>query len=114
MITIILYIFISFKLLEEVDFLSVVNIQNLTFCYDNSFNGVFKNLSFAIDSNWKLGFIGRNGCDKTTFLNLLMNNFNITGTITSNVLFDYFPFQIENKSKISLDIVKEICPDYEY
>ncbi len=30
------------------------------------------NLSFCIDTNWKLGLIRRNGKGKTTFLRLLM------------------------------------------
>ena len=33
---------------------------DLTFYYDGSFDNVFENVSFSIDTNWKLGFIGRN------------------------------------------------------
>ena len=35
-----------------------------------SFDTVFENVSFGIDTDWKLGLIGRNGKGKTTFLNL--------------------------------------------
>ena len=36
-----------------------------------SYDNVFEHVSFQIDTDWKLGFVGRNGRGKTTFLNLL-------------------------------------------
>lgn len=38
-----------------------INVCNLTFAYEGSSDNVFDNVSFSIDTNWKLGFIGRNG-----------------------------------------------------
>lgn len=38
-----------------------IHISGLTFGYENSYDNIFENVSFSIDSNWKLGFIGRNG-----------------------------------------------------
>ena len=52
--------------------MSQISVSNLTFGYEGSFDNVFENVSFSIDTNWKLGFIGRNGKGKTTFLNLLL------------------------------------------
>ena len=49
-----------------------INVTNVTFGYENSFDNIFENVSFSLDTNWKLGFIGRNGKGKTTFLNLLL------------------------------------------
>ena len=54
--------------------MSMISVSNLTFAYEGSYDNVFENVSFQIDTNWKLGFIGRNGRGKTTFLNLLMEN----------------------------------------
>ena len=34
------------------------------------YDTVLKNVSFGIDTDWKLGLIGRNGKGKTTFINL--------------------------------------------
>ena len=51
-------------------------------------------VSFQIDTNWKLGFVGRNGRGKTTFLQLLMGNYPYQGTIVSSVPFDYFPYPV--------------------
>lgn len=51
--------------------MSVIKVENLTFAYPSSYETVFENVNFQIDSDWKLGFIGRNGRGKTTFLYLL-------------------------------------------
>ena len=58
-----------------------ISVNNLTFYYDGSFDNVFENVSFSIDTSWKLGFIGRNGKGKTTFLNLLLGKYLYNGTI---------------------------------
>ena len=71
-----------------------IGVNNLTFYYDGSFDNVFENVSFSIDTNWKLGFIGRNGKGKTTFLNLLLGKYEYQGSIDTNAVFDYFPYQI--------------------
>ena len=71
-----------------------INVTNLTFAYEGSFEPIFENISFSIDTNWKLGFIGRNGKGKTTFLNILMGNYSYSGSISKAIVFDYFPYEI--------------------
>lgn len=44
-----------------------INVNNLMFYYDGSFDNIFENVSFSIDTNWELGLIGKNGKGKTTF-----------------------------------------------
>lgn len=90
--------------------MSMIKVENLTFAYPASYDNVFENVSFQIDSDWKLGFIGRNGRGKTTFLNLLLGKYEYSGKIISSVQFDYFPYTIENKSKLTNNILQEICP----
>ncbi|MBN7773479.1 ribosomal protection-like ABC-F family protein [Clostridium aminobutyricum] len=94
--------------------MSLINIQQLTFAYEGSYDPIFENTSFQIDTNWKLGFIGRNGRGKTTFLKLLLNQYEYSGTISSSVSFDYFPYPVKNSSQITIDVLEEILPDYEY
>lgn len=65
--------------------MSLIKISNLTFAYDGSYDNVFENVSFQIDSDWKLGFTGRNGRGKTTFLNLLLGGYQYGGTISAAV-----------------------------
>ena len=55
--------------------MSLISVSNLSFSYEGSVGPVFENVSFQMDTNWRLGFIGRNGRGKTTFLRLLMGEF---------------------------------------
>ncbi|WP_442603259.1 Lsa family ABC-F type ribosomal protection protein [Paenibacillus sp. KN14-4R] len=94
--------------------MSLINVSDLTFAYEGSYDNIFENVSFQIDTDWKLGFTGRNGRGKTTFLNLLLGKYDYSGTISANVSFEYFPFQVKHKELNTLDVIDEIYPDYEY
>lgn len=74
--------------------MSKIEVIDLSFCYDGSFEPVFEHASFCIDTDWRLGFIGRNGRGKTTFCRLLLGGYEYTGSIASSVGFDYFPFEV--------------------
>ena len=78
--------------------MAMIKVSNLTFNYDNHPDNIFENVSFIIDTNWKLGFVGRNGKGKTTFLNLLLGKYEYSGSIITEVNFDYFhlKYQIRN------------------
>jgi len=91
--------------------MSLINISNLTFAYDGSYDNIFTDASFQIDTDWKLGFCGRNGRGKTTFLKLLMGIYEYKGTISANVNFEYFPFAFEDTSQNTLDILSSIAPE---
>ncbi|MDD7185603.1 MAG: ABC-F type ribosomal protection protein [Oscillospiraceae bacterium] len=93
--------------------MSQINISNLTFAYDGASENVFENVSFSIDTDWKLGFTGRNGRGKTTFMKLLMKKYEYSGSISSSVNFEYFPYNIQNTSMLTMYIIDEICPDCE-
>ena len=84
-----------------------ININKLSFQYDTHGEDIFKDVSFCIDTNWKLGLIGRNGRGKTTFLKLLMGEYEYSGQITSTVKFEYFPIEVKDKNKIALEVVRE-------
>jgi len=89
--------------------MSLINIQNLTFSYDNSDKKIFDNVSFQIDTDWKIGLVGRNGRGKTTFLNLLLGKYKYKGIISKNVencnLKLFFVKEIRKKSSIPIIIV---------
>lgn len=51
--------------------MSYINVNDLTFAYEGSYDNIFENVSFNIDTSWRLGFIGRNGCGKSTLLKLI-------------------------------------------
>lgn len=94
--------------------MSLISISNLTFAYDGSYDNIFENVSFQINTDWKLGFVGRNGRGKTTFLNLLLGKYEYSGIISSSVEFDYFPFKIENKTSDTIEIINNINCNYDF
>ena len=94
--------------------MSLINVTNLTFAYDGSYKNIFENVNFQIDTNWKLGFTGRNGRGKTTFLNLLLGKYEYRGSITASVSFSYFPYHVEDPGILAIDAVEAMHPDYEY
>ncbi|NRW85770.1 ATPase subunit of ABC transporter with duplicated ATPase domains [Clostridium beijerinckii] len=91
--------------------MSLINVTNLTFSYDGNYDTIFENVSFQIDTDWKLGFTGRNGRGKTTFLNLLLGKYEYTGNISNNVNFEYFPYEVEEQENFTIDVIKEISPN---
>ena len=93
--------------------MSQIKITNLTFTHKGSYTPVFEHVSLQLDTNWKLGFTGRNGRGKTTFLTLLSGAYAYSGTISAQVQFDYFPFPIEEPYTMVLDLLEELAPDAE-
>ena len=94
--------------------MSLISVSQLTFYYEGSSDNIFEDVSFQIDTDWRLGFIARNGRGKTTFLKLLMGEYEYRGTISSDERFDYFPFAVREPEKAVLEVVEELYPDYEF
>jgi lincosamide and streptogramin A transport system ATP-binding/permease protein len=92
--------------------MSLINVTNLTFAYDGSYDNLFENVNFQIDTDWKLGFTGRNGRGKTTFLSLLLGKYEYSGHISAQIRFEYFPFHVDNKEDNTIDVINAIIPDY--
>lgn len=95
--------------------MSFINITDLTFYYDGSMDNVLDHVTVQLDTDWKLGFIGRNGRGKTTFMRLLCGKYEYRGSIQIGVPVDYFPYDLTDLDlqQNSIDIVDQICPDYE-
>ena len=90
--------------------MSNIQISNLTFGYEGSTENIFENVSFNIDTDWKIGLIGRNGRGKTTFLKLLQGRYKYFGSMIKNVEVDYFPFEVSNEDDLVINIIQEIVP----
>lgn len=90
--------------------MSMIKVENLTFSYPGHYDNVFEDVSFQIDTDWKLGFVGRNGRGKTTFLRLLMGKYEYSGRITAPAAFDYFPYPVSDRSRPTGEILGEVCP----
>lgn len=78
--------------------MSQIKVNDLTFHYEGSYDNIFEHTSFTVDTSWKLGFVGRNGRGKTTFLRLLTGELDDGGAIFASVAFDYFPFSVPDDS----------------
>lgn len=90
--------------------MSMINVTDLSFAYESSYDSIFEHVSFQIDTDWKLGFVGRNGRGKTTFLHLLLGKYEYEGTISASVEFEYFPYEVEDPERLTIDIVQERKP----
>lgn len=93
--------------------MSQINISQLTFSYDGSSENVFDNVNLQLDTDWKLGLIGRNGRGKTTLLKLLTGELVGSGTIISHVDFEYFPYKVSSNKLFLIDVIREIAPSAE-
>lgn len=93
--------------------MSQIQISHLTFGYDGSYDTIFEDVSFTIDTDWKLGMIGRNGRGKTTFLRLLMGELEYRGSISASVCFDYFPFITGHQEALTIELIEQADPGYE-
>ena len=92
-----------------------IQVTDLTFSYDGSADDVLKGATFNIDTDWKLGLIGRNGKGKTTLLNLFMGRYEYRGTIAVGTRFDYFPYQVteSDNKKNAADLIEVWKPQVE-
>ena len=85
-----------------------IQVSHLTFAYEGSPDLIFNDASFAVDTDWKLGFIARNGRGKTTLLKILCGELPDHGAVSAPVQFDYFPFVVSNSEKTPLEIAADM------
>ena len=94
-------------------FMALIDVSHLTFGYEGSFENVFEDVSFQIDTTWRLGFTGRNGRGKTTFLRLLTGAYPYRGTITAPAAFDYFPPDLPDERMTAMQAARALAPGLE-
>ena len=90
--------------------MSIIQVTDLTFGYDGSYDLVFEHVNLQLDTDWRLGFTGRNGRGKTTFLRLLMGELAYSGSIQASVEFGYFPFPVPDPDQDTLAVMGLACP----
>ena len=89
--------------------MSKIMINEMDFHYAKYFNPVFKQVNLILDTDWRLGLIGRNGRGKTTFLKLLKGELEPDrGMIVKHVEMEYFPYAYQTDYVITRDVIKEI------
>lgn len=87
--------------------MSQIQIHNFSYTHEGAQSALFDHVHFQIDSQWKLGFIGRNGRGKTSFLRCLLGELEFTGEIRHQVDFSYFPLEVKCRSDKTIKILEE-------
>ena len=71
--------------------MSYIQFSKVTFSYPSGLAPVFEDLSLVLDTDWKLGIIGRNGMGKSTLFGLLTRELQGEGSILADFGFLKFP-----------------------
>ncbi|WP_411335854.1 ribosomal protection-like ABC-F family protein [Ruminococcus gauvreauii] len=90
--------------------MSLLQVTDLSFSYEENYDPVFQNVSFRVDTDWRTGVVGRNGKGKTTFLKLLMGEMEYSGSITADAGFDYFPYPVAERQLDTIDAMYCVEP----
>lgn len=98
---------------KEEKHMSQIQISHLTFSYDTYFENIFEDADINLDTEWKTGLIGRNGCGKTTLLKLICGMYEFRGQINMSQPAKYFPADIKEPWKMAADFLEELDPQYE-
>lgn len=89
-----------------------IEIKQLSFGYDSQDKMLFDQANLNVDTQWKLGLIGRNGRGKTTFLNILRNRLPYQGQVNHQQEFIYFPQETKEKDRLTYYVLNDIS-DFE-
>lgn len=90
--------------------MSLIRVNHLTFSHPGQLTPIFNDINLDLDTDWRLGFVGRNGRGKTTFFKILMGEYESRGSITASVEFDYFPYEVVHPDWLTFDVLAEIAP----
>ena len=91
--------------------MSQITVSHLTFAYDGACDNVFEDVSFVLDTDWRLGFTGRNGRGKTTFLKLLDGTLDSRGAVRAGVLRAVFPIPCGISEDDTQAVLERLLPD---
>ena len=93
--------------------MALIQLTNLTFAYEGSYDPVFTDLTCQLDTSWRLGLIGRNGRGKTTLLRLMMGCMPFEGAIDLPLEAVYFPYEVSDASLPALEVLRRAAPGAE-
>ncbi len=89
--------------------MAMIQLTDVTFAYDGG-DAVFSRLTCRLDSDWKLGLIGRNGRGKTTLLRILAGELKPQGTLAMPLTPALFPFTVEDPARPTLAVLCACAP----
>ena len=72
--------------------MSLIEVRDLTFAYDGSYDNIFDSVNFQIDTNWKLGLHrGENGWGKPPFSTFCWADIHIPVPLYPPLTLNIFP-----------------------
>lgn len=88
---------------------TTIKIDNITFTHEGALTPIFKDVTINIDTNWRLGIIGRNGRGKTTLLNLIAGRLEPQkGICTCPEKVSMFPVKVNDDSETVAHLIKDL------
>lgn len=93
--------------------MSLIRIEHLYFTYDGGSEPVFEDLDLQLDTDWKLGLVGRNGRGKTTLLRLLEGGLEHRGQIRTGLACRRFPCAVRETEVPVSQVLRDISPEAE-
>lgn len=94
--------------------MSYIQLDHITYTYPSGLAPVFENLTLHLDTDWKLGVIGRNGMGKSTLFRLLTGELKGDGRISSNLRFIRFPMEIADENIFGYLLASEFLPEEDF
>ncbi len=91
--------------------MALLQVNNLSFAYEGSYDNVFDDLSFQADTDWRLGLIGRNGRGKTTLLRILAGDLTAQGIVNVPLRSVLFPFTVPDPALTAESVMLSFAPD---
>lgn len=85
-----------------------IELKKVSFSYPGQ-APLFEEASIVLDTDWKLGLVGRNGRGKTSFLKLLNKELEYSGKIINSSETIFFPRKIHDKNQLACEVVNEIA-----
>ena len=90
--------------------MSQISVEHLSFAYDGG-EMLFRDVSFSIDTCWRLGLTGRNGRGKTTLLRILAGQLPCAGAVRDKVPCVLFPFPVTDPTLPAAELLRSFAPD---
>lgn len=94
--------------------MGTIQIQNMSFRYDNQVKPIFDHANLQFDASWHLGLIGRNGRGKTTLMNILQDKLEYEGRVITDLHFQYFPQLVADPQALVWDVILSVTKLEEY
>ena len=88
-----------------------IKLKNMTFAYPGQDN-LFSDVTMTLDASWHLGLLGRNGREKTTFLQIIQGHLPVQGQVQTDLLLEYFPYTIADPEQLTLYALQAVT-DFE-